>query len=549
MAWTIAGWTVLVIGIGVGAWALLWDRSRGRRRCPKCWYDLSGTEPGGRGGWVCPECGRRGTQERSLRRTRRRWRWVGVVVLLLCVSHGLRVTPDVRRNGWIEAAPDVLVVASFPFLSEEQGTGLLSPFVTRPKGGAYQESVLKHVSQGGWLPPEGEQRYSWLSRRVAFLLARLESRRVITDGTTAKGQAYKNALTEMIRSGGAYGFESRWAHSVAWVAFDTPEKVGPDELVYAALRIRRLVLGQYRIRGSWGVADFEASTPTSMWINGPLPSGTPDEVLAQWIERFLWDHVRPAHGQRAWWNPPGVIPTGVVSRSQDGPFSSGATLYITENRALRGETERWERVGKVRGMVSSVVDATLKTSIDSSAELQKAIQDRIVARLVPRYDAERRAWTPAVELRLRRYDEGPPVGEALVFGGRLLIEVVNEQEGRAARSQCLYGSVSWWRWDARPADWGRPGEEVIEAELVGRGGTAWEPPGGLDQVARLPRKSLDGGVVYAVIRADPSPAFHDFLSLRGDTVYQGELRFRLRWSVEELRRFMLSGEVPEHALP
>ena len=39
------------------------------------------------------------------------------------------------------------------------------------------------------------------------------------------------------------------------------------------------------------------------------------------------------------------------------------------------------------------------------------------------------------------------------------------------------------------------------------------------------------------------------LSLRADTVYGGELRFRLRWSVEELRRFMLSGDVPEHALP
>ena len=68
-------------------------------------------------------------------------------------------------------------------------------------------------------------------------------------------------------------------------------------------------------------------------------------------------------------------------------------------------------------------------------------------------------------------------------------------------------------------------------------------------MARLPRKSLDSGAVYAVIKQGTAPAFHDYLSLRADTVYGGELRFRLRWSVEELRRFMLSGDVPEHALP
>ncbi|MFI4898407.1 MAG: hypothetical protein ACIARR_11340 [Phycisphaerales bacterium JB059] len=549
MAWSIAGWLVFAGGIGLGGWALLWDRSRGRRRCPKCWYDLGGVEPDVEGRWICSECGKVVERARSLRRTRRRWRWVGVAMVLLVASHGLRAVPAVQRNGWIEAVPDVVLVASFPFLSEEQGTGLLSPFVTRPRGGAYPEKALERVARGGWVARGNETRYSWLSRRVAFLLGRFESRRVITDGTTAKGLAYKSALTEMIRSGGAYGFESRWAHSVAWVEFQAPERVGPEELVYAPLRIRRLLLGRYRIRGGWGVADFDAATPSSLWLNGPMPTGSAEEVLAQWVERFQWDHVRPVEGSGPWWNAPGVIPTGVVSPRREGTFGSPAKLYLAENGALRGETDRWERVGTVRGNVSSVVDATLEPKIDSSAEVQRALQDRIVARLVPRADPERRAWTLAVELRLRRYDEGPPVGEALVFGGRLLIEVVNEQEGRAARSQCLFGSASWWRWGTRPADWAGPGEEAIEAELVGRGGTAWDLPGGLEQIGNLPRRSLDGGVVYAVIRADPSPAFHDFLSLRGDTVYQGELRFRLRWSVEELRRFMLSGEVPEHALP
>jgi hypothetical protein len=45
VAWVLAG--LLLVGGGwLFAWALFWDRSRGRRRCPKCWYDLRGTQGG-----------------------------------------------------------------------------------------------------------------------------------------------------------------------------------------------------------------------------------------------------------------------------------------------------------------------------------------------------------------------------------------------------------------------------------------------------------------------------------------------------------------------
>jgi hypothetical protein len=47
------GWTLAAAGMVLLAWALFWDRSRGRRRCPKCWYNMEGV-PGLR----CPECGR-----------------------------------------------------------------------------------------------------------------------------------------------------------------------------------------------------------------------------------------------------------------------------------------------------------------------------------------------------------------------------------------------------------------------------------------------------------------------------------------------------------
>lgn len=54
-------------------WALLADRSRGRRRCPKCFFSLEGLNAP-----HCPECGRDITHQRQLHRTRRH---LGVAIL------------------------------------------------------------------------------------------------------------------------------------------------------------------------------------------------------------------------------------------------------------------------------------------------------------------------------------------------------------------------------------------------------------------------------------------------------------------------------------
>src|SRR5688572_28644873 len=85
-----AGWTSLILvcvtllvgvgGVTLSLWALLWDRARGRRRCPSCWHDLAGV-PGLR----CPECGKEARSERRLFRTRRRWRWVVVGIGLTAI--------------------------------------------------------------------------------------------------------------------------------------------------------------------------------------------------------------------------------------------------------------------------------------------------------------------------------------------------------------------------------------------------------------------------------------------------------------------------------
>ena len=70
---------VLAIGvelIGRGRWG---DQSKGRPRCPRCWYDMRGTVPR----LICPECGHDAVQEQQLYLDHRRpWLIVLGVVMI-----------------------------------------------------------------------------------------------------------------------------------------------------------------------------------------------------------------------------------------------------------------------------------------------------------------------------------------------------------------------------------------------------------------------------------------------------------------------------------
>ena len=70
-----------IIGVLLIDWGLWGDRSKGRPRCPKCWYDMRGTVPR----LVCPECGHDALQEEQLylRRPRPELVRAGVFLLIL----------------------------------------------------------------------------------------------------------------------------------------------------------------------------------------------------------------------------------------------------------------------------------------------------------------------------------------------------------------------------------------------------------------------------------------------------------------------------------
>jgi hypothetical protein len=102
------GWTA---GVGVAvflAWTLWWalfsDRSRGARRCPKCWHvtDMgNAADPNLR----CQECGHLASHERELLGTRRKWMLAALCVIGLC-AETVWVRAIAAESGWWSLLPD-----------------------------------------------------------------------------------------------------------------------------------------------------------------------------------------------------------------------------------------------------------------------------------------------------------------------------------------------------------------------------------------------------------------------------------------------------------
>jgi hypothetical protein len=110
--WTIIStYGFVLLGLGFTAsgvlviwWAMFADKSRGRRRCPRCWHDLSRTP-----GTVCGECGRVIAHERELFRTRQRWLVGGAALgILLTVTAWIRL--EATSGGWSSLMPTPVLV-------------------------------------------------------------------------------------------------------------------------------------------------------------------------------------------------------------------------------------------------------------------------------------------------------------------------------------------------------------------------------------------------------------------------------------------------------
>ena len=111
-AWSSAALALASFAIVLIAWAIRGERSRGRRRCPRCWYDMSGS------GLRCPECGFEARHSSALYRPRRRWKAAALASLLLLGAAILHGVPRVQRGGWRAAFPTTVLIATLPWLPD-----------------------------------------------------------------------------------------------------------------------------------------------------------------------------------------------------------------------------------------------------------------------------------------------------------------------------------------------------------------------------------------------------------------------------------------------
>ena len=95
-------------------WAFVGDRSRGRLRCPRCWYDMSDSE-----GRPCPECGKEISEPRQLTRTRRpKWAFVVAAIFLVVGGAGLGFNSKFRSGGVAAFIPSGVLLSMWDRVPE-----------------------------------------------------------------------------------------------------------------------------------------------------------------------------------------------------------------------------------------------------------------------------------------------------------------------------------------------------------------------------------------------------------------------------------------------
>lgn len=121
-----------VLALLVATWALFADSARGRKRCPKCWYDMSASPT-----LTCSECGTIAKSPAALLRTRRRWRVLLVSLVLAILGGASAIGPNLRAGRGFDLIPDVVMMAMAPFIS---GQNQLSVAIDQRIGDIASES-------------------------------------------------------------------------------------------------------------------------------------------------------------------------------------------------------------------------------------------------------------------------------------------------------------------------------------------------------------------------------------------------------------------------
>jgi hypothetical protein len=585
MMWDVFYWVLLVIALVVLGRGLLWDRAgfrgRSKRRCRKCWYDLTGVDGDvSREPVVCPECGKTHKTMRSMRKTRRGKRWVVAALGLWVLAYGARVTPNVQKHGWGAAVPRAVLVASLPFLSEEPGSGLTTKSwfpVTTVSISSFEAAILKEIEREWYAqrfnPQQVQSEYGWISTRLAFLLARIESKSDLCNGTTAKGTAYQCLLTSMVQNDRAYPFEVEWARSQNEIDIEFDRGFGIDEPVYGKVRLNTLIRDIEVVRfGDYSVSYSLQARPNRSGFetgNGFGSAGaTPQERDRAIIESNRWAAI---------WNYKDDSGYGSFD-SQTYPLGSG---YIDANgvnsiqimfqfgRHARNDQGQVDRdaepviVHHERVLEMYPIDNTRSIVRDSSPALRDWLERSFEARVCVEYNGKQQSWVPVIQIKPKTSEAWQ--GEQVVFGGYVQVLEVPTNGDEYPQNEYMQGGHVWWRWAAR-----EPVQEETEVQIPHNGQSPFTVRVAQDTRPKLVSKNAmsigrtgqlrpnthvvgrrtdTSSKMVVVIKANISNQLR-FGGLWGTIVYDGELVFDLpHWTRRDFEQFIVNGIAPEHAFP
>lgn len=160
----IGGFAMAGVLIYVAWWALFADRARGRRRCPKCWYDMAYSP-----GMVCPECGTNTKREAEFGRTRRRY-YIAIAAILGCAALTLVVDQRIYQHGVPSMLPTRLLLWMLPFAGDSH-TGIFGELGNRAGANKLSDnqwrSLIRRCASGDWrAEPPGD---AWTEKYGEFI--------------------------------------------------------------------------------------------------------------------------------------------------------------------------------------------------------------------------------------------------------------------------------------------------------------------------------------------------------------------------------------------
>ncbi|MCZ6834518.1 MAG: hypothetical protein O7G85_01975 [Planctomycetota bacterium] len=160
---------VAMIAIVVFSTYMLWkalfaDRSKGRRRCPKCWYDMAYSE-----GLTCSECGHVTRRESDFSRTRRH-RGRAVLALFVSVFTILGGYWKLTERGFIASMPTSVLIAAFPLVQDSNSEVMrvmARRMMMNQVDAKHIERIVMRCAGGDWMlsPPDD----GWIAKYGAFL--------------------------------------------------------------------------------------------------------------------------------------------------------------------------------------------------------------------------------------------------------------------------------------------------------------------------------------------------------------------------------------------